>query len=194
MIACNSTGRSPQRGMVLITALLLLIVVTILAVGLFRSFGLDEKIAGNVREKHRAVNAAETAEEYAEWWLANGYGGTGTGVACAPPLVSAVSAAVGQVCSNVMTNAAAQPLPWQIGMTYVAPASMAITPTQGLSSGQNSYYYAPTFYISYLGPSPNGLGTVYQIDAAGYAGSPDTAAVIESTYLVQQSSKDLGGL
>jgi type IV pilus assembly protein PilX len=191
MFACNARGRSPQRGMVLITALLLLIVVTILAVGLFRSFGLDEKIAGNVREKHRAVNAAETAEEYAEWWLANGNGGTGTGIACAPPLVSA---ALGQVCSNVMTNAAAQPLPWQIGVTYAAPASMAINPTLGASSGQNSFYYAPTFYISYLGPSPNGLGTVYQIDAAGYAGSPDTAAVIESTYLVEQSNKDLGGL
>ena len=91
-----------ERGMVLVTALLLLIVVTILAVGLFRSFGLDEKIAGNVREKHRAVNAAETAEEYAEWWLATGNAGTGTGVVCAPPLVSA---ATGEVCSNVLTNA-----------------------------------------------------------------------------------------
>src|SRR5205807_8509264 len=40
-----------QRGMVLVTALLLLVVVTLLAVGMFRSFGLDEKIAGNVREK-----------------------------------------------------------------------------------------------------------------------------------------------
>ena len=190
MIAGGLHERSLQRGMVLITALLLLIVVTILAVGLFRSFGLDEKIAGNVREKHRAVNAAETAEEYAEWWLANGYAGSSTGVVC----TGLVSASVGQLCSNAMTNAAAQPLPWQIGVTYAAPATMPITPTGGASSGQNSYYYAPTFYISYLGPSPNGLGTVYQIDAAGYAGSPDTAAVIESTYLVQQSSKDLGGL
>jgi type IV pilus assembly protein PilX len=189
MIAGKIDARSSQRGMVLITALLLLIVVTILAVGLFRSFGLDEKIAGNVREKHRAVNAAETAEEYAEWWLANGYAGSGTGTTC----TGLVAAAVGQVCSNAMTNAAAVPMPWSIGVTYAAPPSMAITPTDGPSLGQqNTYYYAPTFYISYLGTSPNGLGTVYQIDAAGYAGSPDTAAVIETTYLVQQSSKDLG--
>jgi type IV pilus assembly protein PilX len=193
MISINSHERSPQRGMVLITALLLLLVVTILAVGVFRSFGLDEKIAGNVREKHRAVSAAETAEEYAEWWLANGNAGSGTGITCAPPLVAAAAA---QVCSSAMAsvNAASLPVPWQIGVTYPAPASMPITPTGGASSGQNSFYYAPTFYVSYLGPSPNGLGTVYQIDAAGYAGSPDTAAVIESTYLVQQSVKDLGGL
>jgi len=183
--------RETQRGMVLVTALLLLIVVTILAVGLFRSFGLDEKIAGNVREKHRAVNAAETAEEYAEWWLASGNAGAGTGITCTPPLVSA---ATGEVCSNVLTNAASLPMPWSSGVTYAAPPSMAITPTNGGPTGQNSYYYPPTFYISYLGLTPNGLGTLYQIDAAGYAGSPDTTAVVESTYLVQQSVRDLGGL
>jgi Tfp pilus assembly protein PilX len=142
------------------------------------------------------VSAAETAEEYAEWWLANGYAGSSTGTVC----TGVVSATVGQLCSNSPATAAGVPdvasipMPWQVGVTYVAPASMPINPTDGLSFAQNSYYYNPTFYITYLGPSPNGLGTVYQIDAAGYAGSPDTAAVVEATYLVQQSSKDLGGL
>ncbi len=185
MIGQGSQHRPPQRGMVLITSLLLLIVVTILAVGMFRSFGLDEKIAGNVREKHRALNAAETAEEYAEWWLASGNGSNG--INC----TALVAAATGQVCSNVMTNAASLPMPWSIGVNYSpgAPTAMNIT----TAGGQDTYYYTPTFYISYLGLSPNGLGSVYQIDAAGYAGSPDTVAVVESTYLVQQSVKDLGG-
>ena len=40
--------KSLQRGMVLVSSLLLLVVVTILAIGLFRSFGLDEKIAGSI--------------------------------------------------------------------------------------------------------------------------------------------------
>jgi len=62
------------RGMVLVTALLMLIVVTILALAMFRSFGLDEKIAGNLREKQRALSAAETAEQYAEYWLTTGGG------------------------------------------------------------------------------------------------------------------------
>ncbi|HUE12144.1 MAG TPA: PilX N-terminal domain-containing pilus assembly protein, partial [Steroidobacteraceae bacterium] len=74
MITRQLRSMPRQRGMVLVTALLLLIVVTLLAVGMFRSFGLDEKIAGNVREKQRALNAAETAEEYAEFWLAAGNG------------------------------------------------------------------------------------------------------------------------
>ena len=39
-----------ERGMVLVTSLLLLLVVTILAISMFRSFGVDEKIAGNIEE------------------------------------------------------------------------------------------------------------------------------------------------
>jgi type IV pilus assembly protein PilX len=174
-----------ERGMVLITSLLLLIVVTILAVGMFRSFGMDEKIAGNVREKHRALNAAETAEQYAEWWLSSG--NATPPITCATPLVTAPATV--QVCQNQLLNAATLPLPWSIGVSYTpsAPTAMDVI-SEGGAVGQNTYYYPPTFYISYLGPSPSGLGTIYQIDAAGYAGSPDTAAVVESTYLVQQST------
>src|SRR5579864_7550374 len=60
-----------QAGMVLISSLLLLLVVTIMALSMFRSFGMQEKIAGNVREKQRALQAANSAQQYAEWWLAN---------------------------------------------------------------------------------------------------------------------------
>ncbi len=182
---------STQRGMVLITALLLLIVVTILAVGMFRGFGLDERIAGNVREKQRALNAAETAEQYAEYWLSSGN-------ATAPVTCSAVVAAsVGQVCSNVLSTSVTNVanVPWQIsganvGVTYTpsSPTPMNIVGTAG---GAGNYYASPVFYISYLGLSPNGLGQIYQIDAVGYGGSPDTAAVVESTYILQQSTSCL---
>ena len=99
---------SHQRGVVLVTSLLLLVVVTILAVGLFRSFGIDEKIAGNTREKQIALNAAESAEQYAEWWLSTGAGGTGGLVIinCTVP----VSFMVGQACSNQLVNPSQ--LPW----------------------------------------------------------------------------------
>jgi type IV pilus assembly protein PilX len=177
-----------QRGVVLVTSLLLLIVVTILAISMFRSFGLDEKIAGNVREKQRALNAAETAEQYAEYWLASGNGGAA--VTC----TGMVTALVGQVCSSgALPNFVA--LPWQysganVGVTYApsAPAAMNITTTPG----QGTYYYTPMFYITYLGPTGTGNGKIYQIDAAAYGGSPDTAAVVESTYLVQSSVSCLG--
>ena len=47
------------------------------------------------------------------------------------------------------------------------------------------------FYISDLGADLVGNGEVYQIDAVGYGGAPDTVAVVESTYLVQ-SVQNLG--
>jgi type IV pilus assembly protein PilX len=173
--------RSQQSGMVLVTSLLLLIVVTLLAVGMFRSFGLDEKIAGNVREKQRALGAAETAEQFAESWLAAGNGSPG--VACAAPLVAAN---VGQVCSNLL--ATPTQVPWTAGVTYTPTVTSAMSVSQ--TGGQGTYYAAPTFYIAYLGPTAQ--GTIYQIDAAGYGGSVDTAAVVEATYLVSSGVKDLG--
>ena len=186
-------NRGSQRGLVLVTSLLLLVVVTILALALFRSFGLDEKIAGNVREKQRALNAAETAEQYAESWLSSG--NANTGIVCTAPIVVAPA---GQVCSNVLSTVVPNValVPWAIagapiGVQYVpsTPTPMNVgTPGPGFYSGK------PTYYISYLGISPGGLGSVYQIDAVGYAGSANTAAVVESTYLVQSSVKDLGGL
>ena len=180
-----------QSGVVLVTSLLLLIVVTILAISMFRSFGLDEKIAGNVREKQRALNAAETAEQYAEYWLASS-GGTSAVVCTNPP----VSYTVGQVCTLPLASFTTT-LPWTVGVNYTptAPTASNSTPTLmnvTTTPGQGTYYYTPMFYITYLGATGTGNGKIYQIDAAGYGGSPDTAAVVESTYLVQSSVSCLG--
>jgi len=68
------------RGYTLIVGLLLLLVLTLFAVGMFRSFGLQEKIAAATRDKQRALEAAQSALQYGEWWLAQGNGGNG--VAC----------------------------------------------------------------------------------------------------------------
>jgi type IV pilus assembly protein PilX len=173
---------SRQTGMVLVTSLLLLIVVTLLAVGMFRSFGLDEKIAGNVREKQRALSAAETAEQYAESWLAAGNGNPG--VAC----TALVGANVGQVCSNPLLTPTQ--VPWTVGVWYVPTVTVTDTMNVTQLGGQNTYYGKPTFYINYVGPTAQ--GSIYQIDAAGYGGSVDTAAVVEAMYLVTSGVKDLG--
>jgi type IV pilus assembly protein PilX len=187
-----SAPRSRQAGMVLVTALLMLIVVTILAVAMFRSFGLDEKIAGNLREKQRALNAAETAEQYAEYWLSAGNGSaTSAPITCSSVVV--VPASAPQICTNPLVTPAV--LPWQeagnnVGVQYTpqVPTVMNVTTT----IGAGSYYATPAFYITYIGASPGGLGKIYQIDAQGFGGSPDTIAVVESTYIVQTGVKDLG--
>jgi type IV pilus assembly protein PilX len=168
-----------QRGMVLVTSLLLLVVVTLLAVSMFRSFGLDEKIAGNVREKQRALSAAETAEQFAEYWLANG--NASTGIACA----GLVSSSVGQVCSTPLASPTTTP--WTLGVNYLYAPSAATTMNISPSGGVGNYAHTPTFYIAYLGTTST--GTLYQIDAVGYGGSPDSAAVVEAIYAISATTQ-----
>jgi type IV pilus assembly protein PilX len=185
---------------VLVSSLLLLVVVTILAIGLFRSFGMDEKIAGNTREKQRALQAAVSAQQFAEWWLS--VGNTATPVTCAAPPVTAPTV---EVCSNILPTVVGgaqniASLAWALpatgqGVVYTPP-SMAGSIQTGANITAGTYYAAPMFYISYLGIGlgANGAsGNLYQIDAVGYGGSPNTAAVVESTYIVETADKDLGG-
>jgi type IV pilus assembly protein PilX len=192
--------RAPQlqRGVVLVTSLLLLLVVTIMALSMFRGFGIQEKVAGNMREKQRALQAAVSAQTYAEQWLvANS--GTSPPVTCAPPVQIATSGQ-GQICANQLWNVvtAVTTLPWQIGgnnvgVSYTPPGMNVATASAAVG---NTYFSAPLFYISDGGPSsdPNVPGEVYQIDAVGYGGNGNTAAVVESTYAVYSSSNNRGGL
>ena len=189
----NRLGPDRQDGFVLLSSLLLLVVVTILALAMFRSFGLDEKIGGNVREKARALNAAESAQQYAEWWLSQGNGSTG--ITCN----SVVSSAVGQVCANPIgtTNAAYLAVPWTsngtaVGVTYTPPNKTLTSTAAGSAATPGSYYTAPVFYIQYLGLTPAGNGSVFKIDAVGYGGSPNAISIVESTYAVVSGVKDLG--
>jgi type IV pilus assembly protein PilX len=171
--------RTPQRGIVMISALLLLLVATILAVTMFRSFGIQEKIAGNLREKERAMHAATTAQQYAEWWLQSG-NAPSQGGACN----SFVDSTVGQVCSNVLDpTAITNPGSWPAGVYYVPadPGSgknMDVTQT----IGPGTYWSKPTFYIADLGPAVG--GRLFQIDAMAVGGTANTVAVVESTYVL----------
>ena len=56
MSAQLHSSRPRQRGLVLVSSLLLLLVITILALAMFRSTGLSEKISGNMRETERALH------------------------------------------------------------------------------------------------------------------------------------------
>jgi type IV pilus assembly protein PilX len=185
-----------QRGFVLVSSLLLLLVVTIIALSMFRGFGIQEKVAGNMREKQRALQAAETAQQYAEQWLINN--ASNPPVACTGPLLNA-NALQGQICANKLWQAvpSVTAVPWiiggaSVGVTYIPPG-MTVAAAGG--SNGDSYSLAPTFYISDAGASAdsNVPGEVFQIDAVGYGGNSNTAAVVESTYAVYTSSSNRGG-
>ena len=111
---------------------------------------------------------------------------------------AAIAAPAGQVCTNKLTDVMAGSnvanVPWRIGgadtgVTYSPPdMTISATPAAG------TYYKSPSFYISYLGLTDGGKSSVYQIDAVGYGGRLDAVAVVESTYKVTASTKDLGAL
>lgn len=201
MTRLHRDSRCAQRGMVLISSLLLLLVVTIMALAIFRNSGIEEKIAGNQREKGRALHAAESAQQYAEWWLSSGLGAT-TPIIC-NSLVAVTTPASGQVCANTLPsivpngNVAAN-LPWQVGgapvgVTY-APPNMQFNQAGGV----NNYFQTPVFYISYLGLTADSTTSnyklLYQVDAAGFGGSANAVAVVESTYYVTSGVCNLGAI
>ena len=174
-----------ERGMALITSLLLLLIITILALSMFRGFGSQEKIASNLREKARAVHAAESAQQYAEWWLLQGNNaaiGSGT---CSAPLLNA-NLGQGEICNQPLASAV--DVPWNIGVTYTLP-NMNVTPANApltVNVSNEPYYAAPGFYIEDLGIAADLAGEAYRIDAYGYGGSATTVAIVESTYEVSQ--------
>jgi type IV pilus assembly protein PilX len=171
-----SARASSERGMVLISAMLLLLVMTILGAAMFRVFNLQERTAGNTREKQRALHAAETAQTYAESWLAGSAGANATtGMACN------AATNVPIVCSNIMGSPAV--LPWKAQVNYTPP--MLTVEAAGVANG---YYATPNFYISFLAaaydPTTGTATNIYQVDAQGYGGTANAAAVVESKYAV----------
>lgn len=191
MITRTYGARSAQGGIVLVSSLLLLLVVTIMALSMFRSFGIQEKIAGNMREKQRALQAAMSAQQYAEVWLANNSSGYPP-VVCAAPLLSA-NLSQGQICSP--PPSASPPLdfttvPWLAGVTYTPTGMLINGPSVPNVLANPTYFKAPTFYITDMGASfdPNIPGEIYQVDAVGYGGNSNTVAVVESTYAVYTAS------
>lgn len=196
-MSAQRSRRPKQHGMALVSSLLLLVVVTILALSMFRSFGLQEKIAANVREKQRALHAAESAQQFGEWWLANNSSTAWT--VCNALLDGNLNQ--GQICSNRLALAVpagnVTAVPWQSGGTDIGvtfkQSTAANTMNVSTTTAKDTYYAAPRFYISHLGASADGSGEVYQVDAAGYGGNADTVAVVESTVAIKTGVTNRGG-
>ncbi|SOZ35715.1 pilus assembly PilX family protein [Cupriavidus neocaledonicus] len=187
--ASAGAGAAP-RGYVLIIGLLFLLILSLLSVTMFRGFGLQEKIAGNTREKQRAFEAAQGALQYGEWWLGQGNGSAG---AACNSVIDANDPANLQVCANALADPAS--LPWTPARAEYLPPSMRLA-TAGSPGGLNgndvNYARAPSLYIHYLGLSPDGLSMLFRVTGAGYGGSDGTAAVVQSTYQLGAGTRDLG--
>jgi type IV pilus assembly protein PilX len=193
----NSSG---QRGVILVSALLLLVVMTMLALLMFRTNGVQQLIAGNLRETQRAMQSAEDAEEYAELWLSTvgaltervpctTAGVVAYGPSSSPSVCTATVASIDDA-ANVIT------VPWtiggsEVGFTFFPGSTASSSGDLTLSTttpSQNSYYEPPRFYITQLTQTSN--QALYQIDAWSYGATTNTTAVVESTYIVTALNAD----
>lgn len=185
--------RFPQAGIVLVSSLLLLLVVTIMALSIFRSFGIQEKIAGNTREKQRALQGAMSAQQFAESWLvtsSNAPSAVNAGIAVSADI--ACSALVdantggGQLCSNTPASLGftVTSVPWPVAVMYTPPGMNYTGNTPNTANVTDIYYDRPRFYITDMGPLASANGEVYKVDAYSYGTSANTVAVVESTFAV----------
>jgi type IV pilus assembly protein PilX len=182
------------RGMVLITALLLLIVVTVLALAMFRGVGLEARIAGNVMDKQRALNAAISAQQYAEEWLVSNAAATpdaaiSSWVDCSSqPFTAGTPMICLNALSSLTSDGTVTTVPWSsangtLGTSYNPGGDI----TQSATGGPNTYYGLPVYYVAFSGTDKavGRSGFDYTIDSWSYAGSSSTVAEVESTYRIR---------
>ena len=163
-----------QRGMALVSSLLLLMIITLMALAMFRSVNTGEKIAGNLREKDRALHSAEAAQQYGEWWLLQGSNVAVGSITCAAQVLTADSLnSNGQICAvgqnaQTMFGDMTVPANW-ITRTEYLPWNMSVSGPA--VNGDMAYAQVPAFFISDLGLAADGAGEAYQVAAYGFGAS-----------------------
>lgn len=190
--------RATQRGFILVTGLLFLVVITLVAVAMFRGTGLMDRVSANARDKQRSFEAAQSALQYAEWWLGTTKPGT-TSSACST-LASGDTVSNVHVCSNAIQTDFLSAA-WTGGFTYTPPNLASLGGGNVSTGGQVTsstdsdvkYYNLPGFYVTWLNFSSTKGGNVYQVTAYGYGGNTTTMTVLRSTYLVPTTTTSGGG-
>lgn len=188
----HRTCRTParQHGFVLIAAMVMLIVLSVLAISMYHNFTVQERMAGNSREKGRAFQMAQGALQYAEYELATvGPSNMNQSSACT---TGAVPASTLTICSGTVNATVVNPstvggaMTMTNGWTYTTP-SITVSST---APSNNSYYAYPQLFIRYLGTTNNQQN--YLITALGYGATARAVAVVQSTFSIKYSTTNLG--
>ena len=152
---CPSRRSRPQRGVALIVALILLVVITVIGLAAIRTSTLQEKMAGNTFDRTQAFQVAEATLQ----------------LASATILPPAPTPDPATYQANTYTNCANNPC-WDNPTTEVKDdprnvplSAWTIVPTatnaaNGASSVVTLYGHNPSYIIQYMGAcSPNGNGS-----------------------------------
>ena len=162
-----------QSGLALVSALLMLVIITLLGVSLFLGVTLQQKAAGNSLQKTRALEVAQSVVTAAENWL-NGESQKQSPLSCSSNVTSFRLCAIAPIRP-------ADPTTWvNAGATDVALPKLKVS----ASGGVDTYATKPVVWITYLGRATMGPGSLYEIDAQASGGNANTVAVIQTVYYV----------
>jgi type IV pilus assembly protein PilX len=177
-----------EKGFILLIVMIFLVVMSMLGIVLFKGFISDENIAANMREKQRAIEAAQTGLDASQYWLGqsgNAYSGVwNTGVTCSATTQTGTTPTI---CSNALATPAT--LPWPSANTFQPPTMNVST-----SGGSNTYAGNVQYYVQYVGStSVNPPTAIYQVTSTAQGGNINAEAVLQGTYQVTASSRDISG-
>lgn len=184
-----------HEGFVLVISLLILTLLTIIGVAMSRSLFLQEGMAGNMREKIRAINSAQSALQQAEWWLLQGSNSHNNNVVTGCSGAGLVT--VFRICPEAVTINTTQPL--LSSWTSYTPNSSEFSVSS--IGGRSTYYANPGVYIRYISSASDGSANFYNITAYGFGGNANAVGIVESFYEVDFNTnangseiENLGGL
>lgn len=169
-----------QRGVVLIVALILLLVLTMIGVGVTQSTSLEERMAGNTRDKDLAFQAAEAGLRGGEDGLLqaiytdfNNTKGQYQNDPTQAPIWTTVSwtdptqvIAYAGTPLSMATNTGSQALPQQ---PVFIVEQMPPVPTSGQNLGATEYGDTPTILM-------------FRITALGTGGDTNAQAMLQSVF------------
>ncbi len=196
--AFTSRPRRGQNGFVLIASLILMVVITLIAVAMFRGSGLQEKIADNLREKQRAFDIAQNTLTFGQNWLS---ANAPAPIACADaaathshvantPVVCTQTSAYPPDTSTLMTDLQTE----TAGTTYTPSGKAALTISQ--NGGQDTIYAYPRLFIQNIGIQAGTGSPLYRLTAVAWGGNSSTVAIVQSIYALPAApgAKDLGSI
>jgi type IV pilus assembly protein PilX len=166
-----------QRGAVLVISLLLLLIMTLIGVTTMSTTSLEEKMAGNMRDKNVALQAAEAALEDGEAWLAV--------LGSAPAETTTCSAPPCDVWGlNVLPDLSSQSQAWWLSNAreYGAAGSKDIG---DVNTDPHYILEAQSFVPDSLdmGQNPPTGKSIYRVTAHGTGGSDDAQVILQTTFV-----------
>lgn len=184
----RNAPHTPQRGFILVASLVILLIMSIVGVSMYRGAALQEKISGNLKDKTRALQAAQATLRHAEALLAQS---NTNPLALANSCNAALTAPT--VCGNGVSIQNAPTAALTNGYTDTAPPGITAADIS-TTGGDGTYYAYPQFYIQYLGLTSTGQGQIYKITALAYGGSAAAVSIVQSTYELTSGITNLGTL